>query len=83
MTPMRKTPPTVEVEIATQKLKKYKAEGMDNITAEQFKQAGNELVTHLHIIIKEIWPKKKMPADWNLSVIYPIHKKGDIMECSN
>jgi len=24
-----------------------------------------------------------MPTDWNLSLICPIHKKGDIMECTN
>ena len=24
-----------------------------------------------------------MAAEWNVSIIYPIHKKGDIMECSN
>jgi len=24
-----------------------------------------------------------MPTEWNVSIICPIHKKGDIMECSN
>jgi hypothetical protein len=24
-----------------------------------------------------------MPTDWNLSIICSVHKKGDIMECSN
>ena len=24
-----------------------------------------------------------MPTNWNLSIICPIHKTGDIMECSN
>ena len=43
---------------------------------------GNELVKHLHII-KDIWQKEKMPTEWNVSVICPIHKKGDIMEYSN
>jgi len=64
--------------MAVQKLKKHKAPGTDNIPAELFKYGGNELVKHLHTIIKEMWP-----TDWNLSVICPIHKKGDIMECSN
>jgi len=24
-----------------------------------------------------------MPTEWNVSIICPIHEKGDIMECSN
>jgi hypothetical protein len=36
-----------------------------------------------HSIIREIWLKEKMPTDWNLSIICPIHKKGDVMECAN
>jgi hypothetical protein len=77
-------PPTIEeVEMAVQKLKKHKAPGIDNIPAELFKNAGSELVKQLHTILKEIWVKEKMPTDWNLSIICPTHKKGDIMECSN
>ena len=72
-----------EVEMAVYKLKKNKAPGTDNIPAELFKYGGNEIVKHLHTIIKEIWVMKKMPTDWNLSIICPIHKKGDPMECSN
>ena len=76
-------PTTEEVEMAVQKLKKHKAPGIDNIPAELFKYGGSELVKQLHTIIKDIWLKEKMPTDWNLSIICPIHKKGDIMECSN
>jgi len=75
--------PTVEVEVAVQKLKNYKAPGTDNIPAELFRYGGKELVKHLHTIIKDIWQKEKMPTEWNVSIICPIHKKGDIMECSN
>ena len=76
--------PTVEeVEEAVQKLKNYKAPETDNIPAELFRYGGNELVKHLHIIIKDIWQKEKMPTEWKLSIICPMHKKGDIMECSN
>ena len=77
------TPTREEVEMAVQKLKKHKAPGTDNIPAELFKYGGDELLTHLHSIIREIWLKEKMPTDWKLSLICPIHKKGDIMECTN
>jgi len=72
-----------EVEVEVQKLKNYKAPGTDNIPVELFRYGGNELVKHLHTIIKDIWQKEKMPTEWNVSIICPIHKKGDIMECSN
>ena len=76
--------PTVEeVEMAVQKLKNYKVPGTDNIPAELFKYGGNELVKHLHTIIKDIWQKEKMPTEWNVSIICPIYRKGDIMECSS
>jgi len=56
--------PTVEeVEVAVQKLKNYKAPGTDNIPAELFIYGGNELVKHLHTIIKDIWQKEKMPTE--------------------
>ena len=69
--------------MAVQELKKHKAPGTDNISAELFKYGGNEIIKHLHTIIKEIWSTEKMPTDWNLSIICPIHKTGDLMECSN
>jgi sorting nexin-29 len=76
-------PTTEEVEMAVQKLKKHKAPGMDNVPAELLKYGGNEIIIHLHTIIKEILLTEKMPTDWNLSIICPIHKTGDLMECSN
>ena len=77
------TPTVEEVEMAVQKLRNYKAPGTNNIPAELFKYGGNELVKHLHTIIKDIWQKEKMPTEWNVSIICPIHKKGDTMECLN
>jgi len=76
--------PTVEeIKVVVQKRKNYKAPGTDNIPAELFRYGGNEVVKHLHTIMKDIWQKEKMPAEWNVSIICPVHKKGDIMECSN
>jgi len=62
-------PAVEEVEVAIQKLKNYKAPGTDNIPAELFRYGGNELVKQLHIIIKDIWQKEKMPTEWNVRTI--------------
>jgi len=77
------TPTVEEVELIVQKLRNYKAPGTDNIPAELFKYGGNELVKQLHTIIKDIWQKENMPTEWNVSIICPIHKKGDTMEYLN
>ena len=69
--------------MAVQKLRNYEAPGTDNIPAELFKYGGNELVKHLLTITKDIWQKEKMPTEWNESIICPLHKKGDILECLN
>ena len=71
--------PTIEeVEMAVQKLKNYKAPGTDNIPAELFKYGGKELAKHLRTIIEDNWQKEKMPTEWNVSIICPMHKKGDL-----
>ena len=81
---MEESVPTIEeVEMAVQKSKKHKAPAMDNIPADLFKYGVNEIIKHLHTIIKEIWSTKQMPRDWNLSIICPIHRVGDLMEFSN
>ncbi|MFA0954718.1 RNA-directed DNA polymerase, partial [Klebsiella pneumoniae] len=37
----------------------------------------------LHRVITLAWETSSIPADWELSVIVPIFKKGDNRECSN
>lgn len=80
----RVPPPTVsEVETAIKRLKNNKAAGSDGIPAELFKSGGRVLLQWLHRLIEAVWTDETMPTDWNLSVISPIHKKGDKQECSN
>lgn len=76
--------PTVnEVEQAIKKLKNNKAPGMDLIPAELVKFAGPEYVKHLHQLIVKIWINEIILEEWNLSIVCPNHKKGDVMVCSN
>ncbi|PNF23327.1 hypothetical protein B7P43_G15831, partial [Cryptotermes secundus] len=76
--------PTIkEVEQAIKKLKNNKALGMDLVTAELVKFAGPEYAKHLHQLISKIWITEIIPEEWNLSTVCPIHKKGDVMICSN
>jgi hypothetical protein len=36
-----------------------------------------------YVLINSIWNKEKVPEQWNESIIVPVHKKGDKIDCSN
>jgi len=72
-----------EIEIAIKKLKNNKAPGIDIIQAELLKHTGQEFSKCVHKLLGQIWNNEIIPEEWNLSIICPIHKKGDIMICSN
>ena len=73
-----------EVEAAIKGMKKGKAPGMDNITIEEIEAAtqGSGLKT-LHQLLSTIWDKEEIPSDWKKSVITPIYKKKDKLDCNN
>ncbi|XP_049304006.1 uncharacterized protein LOC125776321 [Bactrocera dorsalis] len=72
-----------EVRIAITRLKNNKAAGADGLPAELFKHGGEELIRSMHQLLCRIWSDESMPNDWNLSVLCPIHKKGDPTICAN
>lgn len=72
-----------EVEEAVRQLKRGKAAGHDRITPEMLKglgKIGMEILTDLY---NKIWHEEKIPEDWEVGIILPIHKKGDNRECTN
>ena len=72
-----------EVEEAIKNLKNNKAPGLDGITSELIKAGGPNLAVLLHKTIGNIWTDEKLPADLLNSVLCPIHKKGNKLDCSN
>jgi hypothetical protein len=71
-----------EVEVAVEKLKTYKSQGVDQFPAEII-QAGREtLRSEIHKLIKLIW-NKELRRRWKESIGVPIEKKGDETDCSN
>ena len=72
-----------EVETAIKNLKRKKAPGEDNITAEMIQAGGSCSVEMMHRLCNKIYYDKDCPRDWGKVIIVPIHKKGDRTECGN
>jgi sorting nexin-29 len=47
------------------------------------KCGGDEVVRLIHKLIMDIWGKEYVLKEWRKSIICPIYKKGDKLECMN
>jgi hypothetical protein len=54
-------PSSSEVEIAIEKLKRYKSPGIDQIPAELIQAGGNTLCSEIHKCINCVWNKEELP----------------------
>ncbi|XP_073848775.1 uncharacterized protein [Musca autumnalis] len=72
-----------EVRTAINRLKNNKAAGADGLPAELFKTGGDALIRCMHQLVSTIWQEERIPDDWNLSILCPVHKRGDKTVCSN
>jgi hypothetical protein len=64
-------------------LKKYKLPGSDQIPAELIQAGGEILLSAIHKLINSVWNKEELPDQWKESIILPVHKKGDKIDCNN
>ena len=62
-------------------LKSGKAPGTDCIIPECLKNEGEQLIKQLHKLINKIWDQEEIPIAWRTSVLCPVFKKGDTMNC--
>ncbi|XP_055388146.1 uncharacterized protein LOC129616516, partial [Condylostylus longicornis] len=81
--PLIDTPSMSDVKNAINKLKHNKAPGEDAITAELLCKGGEHLFKKLHNLICNVWLQETIPEKWRISILRPIHKKGDKTECNN
>ena len=75
--PLIPDPTLLEVEIAIEKLKKYKFPGIDQIPAELIQDGGNSLLTEIYKLVLAVWKKKMLPEQWKESIIVHIYMKGE------
>ena len=64
-------------------LKRNKAPGLDNITAEMIKAGGETSIDTLHRLCTKIYDERHCPGEWGKAIIKPIHKKSDKADCTN
>ena len=81
--PLVNEPSASEFELAIDKLNSHKSPGIDQIPAEQTEAGGRTNYMEIHKIITSIWKKEKLPVEWKVSIIVPIHKKRDKIDCNN
>jgi hypothetical protein len=64
-------------------LKNNRAPCDDSVTAELIKYGGRTLSIRIHQLIKRVWETEQMPHEWSTTIICPLYKKGNKLECSN
>jgi hypothetical protein len=60
----------------------YKTPSVDQIPGEMFQAGGETLRSERHKLIKLTWKKEELPHQWKESIVVPIHKKCDKIDCS-
>jgi hypothetical protein len=81
--PLVPEPSPFKVEIASEKLKRYKWPNTDQILAELIQAGGGILHSGIHKLRNSIWAKEELPQQWKESIIVPDYKKGDKIVYSN
>jgi hypothetical protein len=76
-------PSAFDFDMATEKLKRHKSPGIDQIPAELIKAGGRSIRSEIHKLINSIWNKEELPEQWKESITVPIYKKGDKTHWSN
>jgi len=78
--PLVSEPSAFEFEMATEKLKRHKSPGIDQMAAELIKTWGRKIHLESHKLINSISNQEELAKE---SIIVPIHKKGDKTDCTN
>ena len=72
-----------KVKWALGSITRNKASRGDGIPAELFQILKDDAIKVLHSICQQMWKTQQWSQDWKRSVIIPIPKKGNAIECSN
>jgi hypothetical protein len=62
--PLVPEPSNSEVEMASEKLKRHKSPGIDQIPAELIKAGGRTIHSEIHKLINSVWNNKELSEQW-------------------
>jgi len=65
-----------EVEMALEKLRSHKS-------PELIKAEGRTIFFGIHKLTNSTWNKEELPEEWKDSIVIPVYKKGDKIDCRN
>jgi hypothetical protein len=74
-------PRFLEVENTTAKLETYKSPGSDRILVELTQAGGEIILSVIHKLVNSGFKKEELPDQMKESIIVPICKKGDKIDC--
>jgi hypothetical protein len=81
--PLVPEPSAFEFEMVTEKLKRHKSPGTDQIPAEVFKAGSRKIRSEINKIIDSMWHKGQLHEGWKDSIIVTYHNKDDETNCGN
>ena len=64
-------------------MKNGKSPGEDGLTAELYKEGGEELIKSIIVLFNKVWDTGEVPKEWGRAIICPIFKAGDRQDCKN
>jgi hypothetical protein len=70
-------PRALEVETATDKLKRNKSPGINQIPVELIKAGSMKIHSEICKLINSMGNKEELPEKWKESVVVPVYMKGD------
>src|SRR3989442_11091617 len=71
-----------EILLAISEMKEGKAAGVDEISAEMLKSLGEKAIQEVCDICKDMYEERKWPHDFTRTVMIPLPKKNNAVNCS-
>jgi hypothetical protein len=81
--PLVSEPSAFEIEMATEKLKRHKSPGTDQLPAELMKAGGRTIRSEIHKLKNPIWNKEELPEQWQELITVSIYERSDKTDCGN
>jgi len=72
-----------EIQFAIKSLKCQKAPGPDNLIGEFYKHSSTVILPYFLKLFNYIFDNGLFPEDWTVSILHPLHKKGDLNDPDN